>query len=248
MVLVIPNTGIPYILSQVIKRQKISKTWEIMDNKNTTFKFSLISGALKRGAVKTKIKSFCFHSDISLELDEDKGFLESNLLYKFTGEVEKIERLKKFLEGIRNPYMPRFDQSKAYRIVRSYGKALQEPLVDKMLILVLKCRSEVILKESPEDIKEAIKQTFLVATDKDLIQDLVDCYISLGCFIQEEYYQKLLSFIENSDELRKDKSKKAEHLMKEGGLLIEEIEKYIETTRKQLWEEFDDFQAANGFY
>jgi len=73
-----------------------------MDNKNTTFKFSLISGVLKRGAVKTKIKSFCFHSDIDLELDEDKGLLESSLLYKFTGAEEKIERLKKLLEGLKN--------------------------------------------------------------------------------------------------------------------------------------------------
>lgn len=218
-----------------------------MNNQDESFKYSFNSGVLKRGEIKTKIQVYCFHNDIKFEVDENKGFIESTLFYEFKGANDKIQNLKLFLEGLNNPFKACFDNSKALKIVQNYGKTLEEPIDNSIFITISGCRSESRLRNSIDDIKQAIKQILLISKDQEFRQALVDGYTSLSCFIQDEYYEKLITFLHNYDEINKKDDKKSEVLKEEGSALVEEVEKYITTTNKILGDEIYNFQIANGF-
>lgn len=211
-----------------------------MNTKDQTFKFTFKIGVLYRDDTKNKIQVFCFHKDIKYELNENKNFLESILLYEFKGSEEAIGDLKIFLDGLSNPFKPKFDQQKAAKIIQNYAKVLEQPLDDNIFITVSKCRPDSQLKNSINDIKEAIKQSLFVVKDQEIRQALVDGFGSLSCFIFDEKYERLTQLLHRYDELDKDEKIEAE-------ALVTNIEDYIITTEKQLGEEIWEFQKANGF-
>lgn len=210
-----------------------------MKGKQITYKYSFNSGLLKREGIKNRIQRFCFHKDIKFELTESKGFIQSTLLYEFIGSSEAIKELQVFFEGLLNPYKIRLEQHKANKILQNYGKVLEEPLYNSVFIQLSECRSAGSLKDSFEDIKDAIKQTLLISTDQTLRQALVDGYGLLGSFILEEKYERLINLlaIENKDLSQKDKEERDK--------LIIDVGDYIEEARNLLGQEIFEFQQAN---
>ena len=218
-----------------------------MAKKLETFKSSLTSGLIHRGGFKNKIQTFCFHEDIDFNLTENKELFESTLLYEFKGSKESIERLKIFIDGLLNPYKPRFDEYTARRIVQDYAKSLQQPLDGNAWVILVGCRPESLLKNSVYDISEALKQVLLLTTDNEARQAIVDGYVLLGSFITQDYYQKL---VENTQKMfessQHKKLTKKEH--KETKILMREIENYISKAQEVLAKDIEKFQIANGFY
>ena len=149
-------------------------------------------------------------------------------------------KLKLFLDGIFNPYKPRFEQSKASKIIKKYADVLDKPLDDNFVIMVNKYRSDGELKDSYEDLKDAIKQTLLISTDTTYRQALVDGYILLGTFLSEDYYERLKELLNRITKLSKEEDDELSELIKNAG-------DYIAETYKVLGEEIEQFQYSNGF-
>ena len=57
-------------------------------------KFSLEAGALIRGAIKRGLKQAAFECDIELAIDEQKGWLESTLLCRASGDDKNMQLFK----------------------------------------------------------------------------------------------------------------------------------------------------------
>ncbi|MDO8507075.1 MAG: hypothetical protein Q7S53_00720 [bacterium] len=59
------------------------------------YTFEVEAGLLLRKAVRDYVKRYCFERDLSLEVDESKGLLESNFMFKISGEEDTISRARK---------------------------------------------------------------------------------------------------------------------------------------------------------
>lgn len=210
-----------------------------MDDSIKTHKLTFTAGAVKRGELRNKIKAYCFRSDIEVNLEENKGMLQSTFYYEFKGTGDKIDKLKIFLKGLGNPYRPSLSENEARKIIQNYAKTLDEPLDEKIFIAVLKIRPESSLKNSFSEIKEAIKLLLLKPTEQTTRQALVDGYVSLGTFITKENYEKLVKQLRAYDSTTQENKD-------ETGKFMKEVEDYINRATEQLDNELQEFQISTG--
>jgi hypothetical protein len=64
-----------------------------------TLKFSLVAGLLIRGTIRRGLKLLAFSHDIDLEIEEERGLIESVFLIKGEGENEKT---RQFIEAVKS--------------------------------------------------------------------------------------------------------------------------------------------------
>lgn len=57
-----------------------------------TAKFSLEAGLVVRGAIKRGLKRAAFKYDVGLDIDEQRGWFESVLLCRASGDIDNIKR------------------------------------------------------------------------------------------------------------------------------------------------------------
>ena len=61
-------------------------------------KTSMTAGMAVRGTIKRRLKEYCFNRGLKLDIQEDKGFLESLLLIKIEGTKDKLLKAMPELE------------------------------------------------------------------------------------------------------------------------------------------------------
>ena len=70
-----------------------------------TCKGTVVAGRMVRETVRQSIKALAFNCDVELELDEDKGFLESLFMVEANGKQHDVirfsESLNEFVNSIR---------------------------------------------------------------------------------------------------------------------------------------------------
>ena len=68
-------------------------------NEIITAKFSIDAGVLVRGSVKSEMKIAAFNRDLSIECEEDKGFLNSIYYFKIHGNKENVDDFMEWLNA-----------------------------------------------------------------------------------------------------------------------------------------------------
>lgn len=61
---------------------------------NGELTFDLCAGALMRGQVKSEVQRACFREDLSCDVFESKGLLESTYSFRIKGDAKKLEEFK----------------------------------------------------------------------------------------------------------------------------------------------------------
>jgi len=64
-----------------------------------TVKFSVFAGAVVRGQIKREIKRAAFQNGIECSLEEEKGWIESALMFTIKGDDDLLRR---FVKAVHN--------------------------------------------------------------------------------------------------------------------------------------------------
>jgi hypothetical protein len=67
---------------------------------NVIVRTNYVAGALIRKKIKREINRYCFLHEIKLNLEEDRGWFDSQYNLTLTGKKEKIMTLLKWLEDL----------------------------------------------------------------------------------------------------------------------------------------------------
>ena len=71
----------------------------MITNEIVTVKFWLDAGVLVRGSAKNDIRIAAFNRDLSMECEEDKGFLNSIYYFKIHGNKENVDDFMEWLNA-----------------------------------------------------------------------------------------------------------------------------------------------------
>ncbi len=204
------------------------------------YKYSFRVGRLNQWNTKNKIEVYCFHKNIECQFIKSNGFLEITFLCEFTGKAEDISDLQIFLNGLFNPYKPLISTENAEKILGRYGICLKEPLHKAFFFRGLGIRPESELKDTLENIKEAIKLSLINREDVEQRQALVYLYTLLGTFVVNKVYNRLKF-------LTKNKSKLNEKEKLELNELMNDIEDDVYTATEILRREIHEFLINQEF-
>lgn len=64
-----------------------------------TFKFELTLGRFIKKSIIRELNAFCFSRNLKIDIKEDNGWFDSQLLITITGDIDTLKRSKLILEG-----------------------------------------------------------------------------------------------------------------------------------------------------